>query len=59
MPLLYILEKHLKNLNLQISILSFVDDGLLITQNKSFNISNSQLFCSYNVAFNLLSQFGL
>jgi len=41
MLLLYIFEKHLKNLNLQISILSFIDDGLLITQNKSFNVSNS------------------
>ena len=59
MLLLYIFEKHLKNLNLQISILSFIDDGLLITQNKSFNVSNSQLFCSYNVTFNLLSQFSL
>ena len=56
---LHILEKHLKNLNLQISIISFVDNGLLITQNKSFNISNSWLFCSYNIAFNLLSQFCL
>jgi len=26
-PFLHILEKHLKNLNLQISLLSFVDDG--------------------------------
>jgi len=56
---LHILEKHLKNLNLQISIISFVDNGLLITQNKFFNVSNSWLFCSYNVAFNLLSQFCL
>jgi len=38
---LYILEKHLKNLKIPISILSFVDDGLIITQNKSFDISNS------------------
>ena len=53
--LLHILKKCLKNLNLQISILPFVDNGLLITQNKSFNISNSQLFYSYNITFNLLS----
>ena len=56
---LHILEKHLKNLNLQISIISFVDNRLLITQNKSFNVSNSWLFCSYNITFNLLSQFCL
>jgi len=38
---LYILEKHLKNLDLKISTLSFVDDGLLITQSKSFQVSNT------------------
>ena len=33
---LHILEKHSKNLDLKFSILSFVNDGLLITQSKSF-----------------------
>ena len=56
---LYILEKCLKNLNLKISILSFVDDRLLITQSNSFQTSNTHIFCSYNVMFNLLSKFGL
>ena len=56
---LHILEKCLKNLNLKFSILSFVDDGLLLMQNKYFQISNACLFSSYNVAFNLLSKFGL
>ena len=56
---LYILENRLKNLNIPVSILSFVDDGLIIAQNKSFNISNSQLFCSYNVLSKLLDSFGL
>jgi len=56
---LHILEKYLKNLNLKISILSFVNDGLLLMQNKSFQISNAHLFSSYNVAFNLLSEFSL
>ena len=37
---LHILEKHLKNLDLKISILSFVNDGLLISQGKSFQLSN-------------------
>ena len=58
-PFLHILEKHLKNLDLQISLLSFVDDSLLITQSKSFVTSNAHLFCSYNIAFNLLTKFGL
>ena len=58
-PLLYIIEKMFKNLNIPISILSFVDDGLFIVQNKSFSISNTHLFCSYNILSNLLDSFGL
>ena len=48
-----------KNLNLPISILLFVDDDLFIVQNKSLNISNSNLFCSYNILSKLLDSFGL
>ena len=58
-PLLYILEKCLKILNIPVSLLSFVDDGLFISQNKSIDVSNSQLFCSYNVLSGLLDKFGL
>ena len=58
-PFLYILENRLKNLKIPISILSFVDNGLIIAQNKSFDISNSYLFCSYNVLSKLLDSFGL
>ena len=56
---LYILEKCLKNLKIPVSIISFIDDGLFVSQNKSFEISNSCLFCSYNVMTNLLNKFGL
>ena len=56
---LYILKKRLKNLKIPISTLLFVDDGLIIIQNKSLNISNSHLFCSYNVLSKLLDSFGL
>ena len=58
-PLIYIMENRFKNLNLPISILSFIDDGLLIVQNKSLNISNLNLFCSYNILSKLLNSFGL
>ena len=58
-PLIHILEKRFKNLNLPISILSFVDNGLFIVQNSSFSTSNAQLFCSYNILSNLLNSFGL
>jgi len=30
-PLLYILENHLKNLNIPVSLISFVDNGLIIS----------------------------
>jgi len=58
-PLLYILENCLKNLNIPVSLISFIDDDLIISQNKSIDVSNSQLFCSYNVLSRLLVKFGL
>jgi len=56
---IYILENHLKNLKIPISIISFVDDSLFISQSNSFDILNSHLFCSYNILTNLLEKFGL
>jgi len=56
---LHILEKCLKILHLKISILFFVNNGLLILQSKSFHLSNACLFSSYNVASQLLSKFSL
>ena len=56
---LYILKKCLKNLNIPVSLISFVDDWLIIFQNKSIDTSNSQLFCSYNVLTKLLDKFRL
>ena len=58
-PIFYILEKQLKNLKIPVFILSFVDDGLFISQNKSIHVSNTNLFCSYNIVSNLLTKFGL
>jgi len=57
--LLYILEKHLKILNIPVFLIFFVDNSLFISQNKSIDISNSQLFCSYNVLSGFLKKFGL
>ena len=56
---LHILEKQLKNLKIPISIIFFIDDRLFISQNKSLEVSNACLFCSYNIMFNLLDKFGL
>jgi len=58
-PLIYILENCLKNLKIPNYIISFVDDGLFISQSKSFDISNSCLFCSFNILSNFLKKFGL
>jgi len=59
LPFLYIIENRLKNLKIPISIISFVDDGLFISQSKLLHVSNCHLFCSYNVITNLLKKFGL
>jgi len=53
------LRKSPKNLKILVSIIFFVDDGLFISQSNSFDISNSHLFCSYNVLTILLEKFGL
>jgi len=58
-PFIYILENRLKNQKIPVSIISFVNDGLFISQSNSFDISNSWLYCSYNVLTNLLEKFGL
>ena len=56
---LHILENCLKILKISISILSFVDNELLIAQSKSLHLLNFILFCSYNIVSNLLLKFGL
>jgi len=50
----YILENYLKNLKISISILSFVNNSLFITQYKSIFVSNVNLYYSYNVIYSLL-----
>jgi len=56
---IYILENQLKNLKIPTSFISFVNDSLFISQSNSIDISNSCLYCSYNVLTNLLEKFGL
>ena len=59
LPIFYIFKKHLKNLKIPVSILLFVDDRLLILQNKSISVSNTNLFYSYNIISNFLTKFKL
>ena len=49
-------KKKLKNIlhNIPISILSFMDNGLFISQEKSFEESNAKIFCSYSIIFSLV-----
>jgi len=53
------LENCLKILKIPISIISFVDNRLFISQNKSISHSNTNLFCSYNVISSLLTRCSL
>ena len=58
-PFFHILENQLKILKIPNSILFFVDNGLLVAQSKYLFLSNSFLFCNYNVVSNLLLKFSL
>jgi len=58
-PIFLSLENHLKILKIPISIISFVDNELFISQNKSISHSNANLFCSYNIILSLLMKYSL
>ena len=55
----YIFKKRTNNLKIPISFLSFVNNRLFISQEKSFGKTNSILFYSYNIISSLLEQFEL
>ena len=59
--IVFIFEKRTGNLlhDIPISTLSFVDNSLFISQKKSFEKSNVNLFCSYSIIFFLFEQFSL
>ena len=56
---LHIFENQLKYLKIPIFFLSFVDNSLLFSQNKLLTVSNSFLFCSYQIISSLLNRFSL
>jgi len=60
-PVIKTFKKRIKNLkeNIPTDILSFVDDGLLISQEKSYSLSSSFLLCSYNIMSKILISAGL
>jgi len=55
----HIFEKRSKNLNIPISFLLFINNRLLIFQEKSFGKFNIFLFYNYNIILFLLEHFGL
>jgi len=57
-PLFHISEKRTMNLSISVSLLSFVDDGLFVSQ-KSYKKSNSILQSSYSIISSLFENFGL
>jgi len=54
----HIFKKRFKNpsKNLAVSFLSFVDNDLFISQEKSFGKSNTILFCGYNIITSFFDQ---
>jgi len=60
-PVIKTFKKRIKNLkeNIPTDILSFVDNGLLISQEKSYSLSSSFLLCSYNIMSKILIDTGL
>jgi len=55
----HIFERRSKNLTILVLFLSFIDNGLLISQEKSFEKTNALLYCSYNIISSLFNQFDL
>jgi len=60
-PIIKTFKIKIKNLEKEIltDILSFVDNGLLISQEKSYSLFSSFLLCSYNIMSKILLDAGL
>jgi len=56
-----IYSKRTKNLSISIpvSIFSFVDGSLFVSQEKSYKKSNATLFCSYSIILSFFNQLSL
>ena len=58
-PLIHIFELRAQTLNLNTPILPFIDDGLLISQGKTYDTTLLELYSSYRVVTNLIVIFSL
>ena len=55
-PLFHIFKEYAKrNLKIPVSFVFFVNDSLLVSQEKSLEKTNLLLFCRYNIVFLLLN----
>jgi len=58
-PLLHLFEHRAQALNLDTSTLSYVDDGLLVSQGRTYNKTLLELTSSYSIVSDLMASFGL
>jgi len=58
-PLLYLFEHRAQALNLDTSTLSYVDNGLLVSQGRTYNKTLPELTSSYSIVLDLIASFGL
>ena len=60
-PIFHIFEKRTKNLSIPILVLFllFVNNDLFVSQEKNYEKSNTNLFCSYSIISSLFNQFYL
>ena len=58
-PLLHLFERRAQALNLDTSTLSYVNDGLLVSQGRMYNKILPELTSSYSIVSDLMASFGL
>jgi len=59
LPLLHLFEYQAQALNLDTSTLSYIDDGLLVSQRRMYNKTLPELTSSYSIVSDLMAFFGL
>jgi len=59
MPLLHLFECRAQALNLDTSTLSYIDNGLLVSQERTYNKTLPELTSSYSIVSDLMASFGL
>ena len=58
-PLLHLFERWAQALNLDTFTLSYVDDGLLVSQERTYNKTLPELTSNYSIVSDLMVSFGL